>query len=144
MKISVAQIRPTRGDITENILTHKKMIGTAVVHQTDAIFFPELSLTGYEPQLAKELARSPEDKIFEEFQKISNDNSITIGVGLPIRANSGIHISMLIFQPNTLRQTYAKQQLHSDEFPYFIGGNRQIILTINDKKIAPAICYESL
>lgn len=51
---------------------------------------------------------------------------------------------MIIFQPDKPRQTYSKQQLHSDEFPYFISGNSQTILTVDNLKIAPAICYESL
>lgn len=51
---------------------------------------------------------------------------------------------MVIFQPNMTRQTYSKQNLHSDEKPYYIGGSEQIILTIKEKKIALAICYESL
>lgn len=63
---------------------------------------------------------------------------------MPTKTNSGIKISMIIFQPDTPRQTYSKQQLHSDEFPYFINGEKQIILTVDNKKIAPAICYESL
>jgi predicted amidohydrolase len=51
---------------------------------------------------------------------------------------------MMIFQPNTLKQIYSKQQLHSDEITYFVSGNKQVILTIKNKKLAPAICYESL
>ena len=144
MKISVAQIRPTKGDIAKNVLTHKTMIDLAIKYNSDAIFFPELSLTGYEPELAKELAKNQDDKIFDDFQKLTNDNNITIGIGVPTKANLGIQISMLIFQPNLPRQTYSKQQLHSDEFPYFVSGDNQIILTIKNNKIAPAICYESL
>src|SRR3546814_15902298 len=63
---------------------------------------------------------------------------------MPTKTNSGVEISMIIFQPNISRQTYSKQQLHSDEFPYFVNGEKQIILTVDNKKIAPAICYESL
>lgn len=144
MKISVAQIKPIKGDIAGNVLSHKKMIGLAIVHEADFIFFPELSLTGYEPGLAKDLAKNQDDKIFDDFQETSNDNNITIGIGVPTKVSSGIQISMLIFQPNLPRQAYAKQQLHPDEFPYFVSGDKQIILTINNEKIAPAICYESL
>jgi predicted amidohydrolase len=122
MKISVAQIKPTKGDIAGNVMSHKKMIGLAIVHEADFIFFPELSLTGYEPELAKELAKNQDDKIFDGFQETSNDNNITIGIGVPTKVSSGIQISMLIFQPNSPRQAYAKQQLHPDEFPYFVSG----------------------
>lgn len=144
MKIAVAQTRPFKGAVLANIDTHKKLINLAIAYKANSIFFPELSLTGYEPELAKELASNQDDKKFDAFQEISNKHKITIGIGLPTKANPGIQISMLIFQPDTARQLYSKQQLHPDEFPFFVGGEKQIILTVGDTKIAPAICYESL
>ena len=51
---------------------------------------------------------------------------------------------MIIFEANKPRKTYSKQQLHSDEFPYFEKGVGQVIIETNNKSIAPAICYESL
>jgi predicted amidohydrolase len=144
MKICVAQIKPTKADILENIDKHKKLIKLALDEQADAIFFPELSLTGYEPDIAKDLATNQEDAIFDEFQHISNTDIIIIGVGMPTKSDAGILISMIIFQPNLPRQTYSKQHLHSDEFPFFVAGEKQIFLTFDDIKIAPAICYESL
>ncbi|REH01701.1 carbon-nitrogen hydrolase family protein [Flavobacterium aquicola] len=144
MKIAIAQIKPVKGDISANIESHKKMIALAVSYKSDAVFFSELSLTGYEPELAKELAVDQDDHYFDDFQKISNENKITIGVGMPTKTVSGIQISMMIFQPKTPRQLYSKQQLHADEFPFFVNGENQIILTVVDHKIAPAICYESL
>ena len=121
MKISVAQIRPVKGDVSANIETHKKMIALAVSYKADSIFFPELSVTGYEPELAQHLATDQADQKFDDFQEISNSRNITIGLGVPTKTNSGIKISMIIFQPDSPRQTYSKQQLHSDEFPYFIN-----------------------
>lgn len=144
MKIATAQIKPVKGDITANMESHKKLIALAVSYKSDAVFFPELSLTGYEPELAKELAVDQDDHYFDDFQKISDENKITIGVGMPTKTASGIQISMMIFQPNTPRQLYSKQQLHADEFPFFVNGDNQIILKIGNHKIAPAICYESL
>ena len=51
---------------------------------------------------------------------------------------------MIIFEPNKPRQTYSKQQLHSDEFPYFENGVEQVVIKTGNMNIAPAICYESL
>lgn len=144
MKIAVAQTKSIKGDISANMKVHKKLIELAAFHETDAIFFPELSLTGYEPQLSKELATNQDDEKLDDFQKISNNYKITIGIGMPTIADSGINISMIIFQPGKMRQTYSKQQLHEDEFPFFVKGQKQIILTVKNKKIAPAICFESL
>jgi predicted amidohydrolase len=144
MKISVAQTKPIKGDILANIETHKKLIELAVSHHADAIFFPELSITGYHSLLAKDLATSQDDKRFHDFQQMSNTHKITIGIGVPSKSDLGVLISMFIFQPQKPIETYSKQQLHSDEFPYFVCGNNQTILTINNVKMAPAICYESL
>ena len=144
MKITVAQTRSIKGDILSNLKMHNKLINLAISYSADCIFFPELSVTGYEPELANELATNPDDVAFNEIQNISDNNKITIGIGMPTKTNSGIRISMMIFQSNAPRQIYSKQQLHSDELSYFIQGEEQIILNVANSKIAPAICYESL
>ncbi len=110
----------------------------------NAIFFPELSLTGYEPELAKSLVTNQNDNRFDIFEQICNNKQIIIGLGLPTSNEAQIRISMVIFEPNKPRQTYSKQQLHSDELPYFENGIGQVIIKLNNKNIAPAICYESL
>jgi predicted amidohydrolase len=144
MKISVAQTTPIKGNILANVETHKKLIDLAIANNADAIFFPELSITGYEPELVKTLAISEDDKCFDEFQQISNIKNITVAFGVPTKSSAGIKISMLIFQPDLPKQIYSKQQLHEDEFPFFVLGDKQIILNVKGGKIAPAICYESL
>lgn len=144
MKICIAQTAPIKGNVLANIEAHKKFIELALTFNANAIFFPELSLTGYEPELAKELATNPNDIRLDVFQEISDINNIVIGVGMPTATESKIRISMIIFEPNKPRQTYSKQQLHSDEFPYFTNGEGQVIIKTNGKNIIPAICYESL
>ncbi len=144
MKICIAQTEPIKGNILANIEGHKKLIELALTLNAEAVFFPELSLTGYEPELAKQLATNHNDNRLDIFQQICDNNHIIIGLGLPTATESKIRISMIIFEPNNPRQTYSKQQLHSDEFPYFEKGVGQVIIKTTDKNIAPAICYESL
>lgn len=143
MKICIAQTKPVKGDIAANIAAHKKLIGLAIADSADIIFFPELSITGYEPELAKELAIDPGDSRLDVFQEISDENNIAIAVGMPTKGINGILITMIIFQPHLPRQTYSKQHLHSDEIPFFINGNSQTFLSNGDVKIAPGICYET-
>jgi len=144
MKICIAQTKPIKGNVSANIEAHKRFIELALTLNAEAIFFPELSLTGYEPELAKKLATNQNDNRLDIFQQICDNNQIIIGLGLPTATESHIRISMIIFEPNKPGQTYSKQQLHSDEFPYFENGVGQVIIETNDKNIAPAICYESL
>lgn len=120
------------------------MIEHAIDLNAHFIAFPELSITNYEPSLAKKFATDTDHAIFTQFQKISDTNDITIGVGMPTKSKQGIRISMLIFQANTERTLYSKQMLDVDELPYFYPGKEQIILNCKGEQIALGICYESM
>lgn len=144
MKICTAQIRPLKGDIGGNIAHHQALAALAADKGAQLILFPELSLTAYEPTLAKELATDKDDKRLAVFQELSNAKNISIALGLPTKAEHGTQISMIIFQPYLPSESYAKQKLHADELPYFVEGRQQAFWKIDNKKFAPAICYESL
>ena len=144
MKICLAQIKSIKGDLIKNIQTHLEFIKRSIEKGADLIVFPELSLTGYEPSMAKALAKNFDDPIFAPFQEKADEHKISIAVGMPLKTKKGIVIGMIIFQPNMRRSFYAKQILHADEVPYFVPGESQFILPIQSQKIGLAICYEAL
>jgi predicted amidohydrolase len=142
MKISVAQTRPIKGDLQRNTEAHFLLIDRAAVLGADMIVFPELSITGYEPTLAKSLATDINDVRFNPFQEISNALNMIICVGVPLKEGHTASISMIVFQPNKPRAVYSKSYLHSDEDPYFMSAKGISGLTIKKICIAFAICYE--
>lgn len=143
MKICTAQTNPVKGDILKNIADHKKLIELAVQENADSIIFPELSLTGYEPELAQKLATTHNDKRFADFQNSSDRHELIIGVGIPTKSKNGICISMLIFQPHVARKIYSKEHLHPGENKYFVPGKNLAPITFGNDKLAFAICYET-
>lgn len=142
MKICVAQIKSSKGNVAENIKTHKAFIALAVKEGVELIIFPELSLTGYEPELAEQLATGKDDKRLDDFKALSNAHGIIIGIGMPVKSDNGLHIGMIVFQPGLPRELYTKQYLHEDEYPYFTPGNDTLILKTKAGVVALAICYE--
>lgn len=142
MKICVAQIKPITGDIQQNIERHKTIIDLAVAGGAAVIIFPELSLTAYEPTLAKELAVDQHDNRFEVFQNLADTSQLVIGVGVPTKSGEGICISLVIFQPNKTRSLYSKKYLYPDEVQFFVSGENLPILEIDQTRIGLAICYE--
>lgn len=144
MKLSAVQFVPVPGDIASNTRKHLDHIERAVSHGAHLVFFPELSLTGYEPRLAKSLAIEAADPRLDVFQRLSDLYDIRIGVGAPLSVGTHVQIGMLWFQPKAPRVAYAKQQLHSDELPFFVPGSKQLVVNAHKHKLAPAICYESL
>jgi predicted amidohydrolase len=143
MKIAIAQIEVTKGNIEKNLEHHIKWVKQAIRNKADMVVFPELSLTGYEPALAERLATNQDDTRLDEMQSLSDNNMITIGVGLPTRKERKIYISMIIFQPHKERITYSKQYLYPPEKSIFTAAKNPLVLHIESEIISPAICYET-
>lgn len=144
MKIGIAQTKPTKGDISANIGMHLRYLKVASENGANSVFFPELSITGYEPELANQLKTTPNDSRFQVFQEWSDKHSLVIGVGVPTKCGDGVCISMVVFQPGLQAAVYSKQFLHDDEKPYFVPGKDDLLISIENENVAPAICYESL
>ena len=142
MRIGVAQTRPFKGNIQSNIDRHGKLIDLAVSVGAELVVFPELSITGYEPTLAKDLAIDRDDRRFDVFQNISDIKHVTIAIGAPTKSWEGTYISLLLFQPHKARQLYSKRYLHPDEESFFVRGQDSTGLFDKDAKAALAICYE--
>lgn len=142
MKIAAAQIKPVKGNILENIEKHKIVIKDAISHNVDLIIFPELSITGYEPELAEELSIHYEDSVLDIFQKTADENNISITVGMPIKSDDGLFIGSIIFQPGKKRNVYLKRNLFPTETGIFSKGNRFFQMEVLQNKISLAICYD--
>ncbi|GAT64099.1 carbon-nitrogen hydrolase family protein [Paludibacter jiangxiensis] len=142
MKICIVQTSAFKGDIEKNISKHLQFLDLAIANQCDLVVFPELSLTGYEPTLAKELATTSNDDRLSCFQKISDQQNIIICIGLPTQMDATLFISMIIFQPDKEPITYSKQHRYPSEVDYFSPGATPVYLHIDETVVAPAICYE--
>lgn len=146
MKIAAAQLQTQAGNITANLNKHLELIELAASQQVDLMVFPELSLTGYEPEIAAELAvdHAQAQEQLVELKKAAEVHQIKICAGMPTRGKHKPRISALIFSPKQTLQIYSKQILHADEYPFFEAGNQAGVITCKGKRIALAICYESL
>ena len=121
MKIGAAQIGSIPGNLEKQVDKHIFWIRKAAEASCDLLCFPELSLTGYEPKLAKDLALSKEEiqLKFKVFQKLSDEFQMIIMPGFPLRCDSEIHICQMIYQPGKDLEFYSKQILHEDEKTFF-------------------------
>jgi len=144
MRVAVIQTQPAACRVDANIKAHENWIKRAAGRGADMVFFPELSLLGYEPKHAARFARRADDVRLDVLQMLSHAFRITIGVGAPTPDGDGVRISMIVFRPEAARIVYSKQLLHADELPYFVAGDGQITLASGGEVVAPAICYESL
>ena len=143
MKVAVIQIDSFAGDIPKNIDKHLTFAQQAAHKKADLIVFPELSITGYEPKLAADLATFPNDPIFASLQQFVDTKEVILAIGMPLKTGGKPQIGLGIFSPFSTPIAYAKMLLDPDELPYFSAGAQARFIQQEQHKIALAICYES-
>lgn len=143
MILAAAQTRPTRGNIETNLLDHYSLIELAVQNKAQLIAFPEMSITGYERENAKELAFKKEDSRLNHLKKLASENNITIIAGAPIEIESKLFIGEFVISPDNSVSIYTKQFLHEGEDEFFQPSfDYNPMLEIEKQKISFAICAD--
>jgi predicted amidohydrolase len=142
--IAIAQSASVKGDIEANVAHHLKFVRLAASRGVQIIFFPELSLSGYEPELARECVLSADDERLIPLREICRQSGMTVVAGAPALSASGaLHIGSFCLFPDGSTQIYAKQYLHPGEEAFFSPGDRGCSLALADEKIALAICADT-
>ena len=100
-----------RGDLDANLEEHLRLVRLAADHGARVVLFPELSLTGYELELADRLAISEDEPRLESMADAARALALTIIVGAPLRIGLSLHIGAVGFTPEGGRFVYTKQRL---------------------------------
>jgi predicted amidohydrolase len=109
--VAVAQTCAFPGDIAANLGEHLRLIELAAERGAEAVLFPELSLTGYEPKLADRVAMLPGDARLAPLIELSAKRGITVVAGAPVRIGAALHIAAFVIEPSAAVSLYTKQHL---------------------------------
>ena len=94
--VTVAQTIPKKQNVKRNINDHIKFASLAAEYKTDLVLFPEMSLTGYERELAEEQAFTQNDHRLIELQNLSVKENIVIVAGAPVKIDSRLFIASIM------------------------------------------------
>jgi predicted amidohydrolase len=142
MKLAIAQIVVEKGNLAHNLARHLFFCGLAADEKADLVVFPELSLTGYEPELAEALAVDLTDPLWEELKRCAREHQLVISAGMPLRTANGIQIGAVQVWPDGTLQAYAKQNLYTGEDRFFVPGVNDYQFMLQQEKISMAICAD--
>jgi predicted amidohydrolase len=141
--IAAAQSSSIKGAISQNVRRHAELVMTAREQQADVVVFPELSLTGYEPTIAADVAVAAHDSVLAPLRELSENAHVVIMAGCPIRSVVGKpYIGILIFQPGRDVVVYRKRFVHSSEERYFVASGDTVVLDACGTTIGVAICAD--
>lgn len=143
MKIAAAQIKPIEQNTNSNIQTHLRMIDLAAKENVELIVFPEMSLTGYEREMAEQLSFTENDIRLNVLKDKAEEHKMLIIVGAPIKIDATLHIGSFIFFPDRTTSIYTKQFLHDGEEKYFTPSSiYNPLIEFQNENISIAICAD--
>ena len=154
--LAVAQTIPRRGDVASNVAEHVRLARVAAEEGARILVFPELSLTGYELDLAPELAFAERDPRLEPLLAQASAGSMTLVVGAPVRVGAGLCIGAFLLSPEDAVELYTKHHLAAfsedalrhgsvppPEASVFEPGTRNPLLQHGGHVAAVAVCADT-
>jgi NAD+ synthase (glutamine-hydrolysing) len=154
MKITLAQLNPTVGDIRGNLAKVTRTLSQCSKDSPDLVVFPELFLVGYPPRDLLErpsfIARTEE--AIRELSEVSQkypQTGIIVGAPKPRQQSTGkgLHNSALLLYQGRLIFTQHKSLLPTydvfDEPRYFDPAPEDRVVKFKDKILGISICEDA-
>ncbi|MBI5204789.1 MAG: NAD+ synthase [Nitrospirae bacterium] len=160
LRLALAQINPTVGDIEGNVLKICDFISKAKKQNAGIVVFPELAVTGYPPEdlLLKPQFISDNLDALKKVQRETEGITAVVGFVDPVRKlksdflsigvdkKDGIYNAAAIFHDKKLVDIYHKVHLPNygvfDEYRYFRAGTKSPVFTINGISMGVNICED--
>jgi NAD+ synthase (glutamine-hydrolysing) len=147
MKIAIAQINCTVGDLAGNSARILEFVSRARSQSADVMLTPELALCGYPPEdllLRDDFYRSCNHALNKLAAQISG---ITVVVGHPHQVDGRRFNAASIIQDGRIVKTYHKHALPNDtvfdEERYFDADNQPCVLALNGTMLGVNICEDT-
>ncbi len=145
LRVGLAQINPTVGDLAGNVAKIKEFIDRARELEVDLVAFPELAVTGYPPE---DLVLKPSfvQGNLEALREVAAYSwGITAVVGF-VDSDSDIHNAAAVVHDGRIVDVYHKIYLPNygvfDEDRYFRPGNSFPVYRINGVQVGVNICED--
>jgi len=151
MRIALAQIDPTVGDIDGNAATIAAWIERARGEGADLTIFPELCVPGYpaEDLYLKRHFLEANRRAVEELARGVGEETVLVGFAEPVAGGEDsrrAHNSLAVLSGGAVRGVYRKMRLPNyavfDEQRYFVPGEEPMTVEVAGQTVGLTICED--
>ncbi len=146
MRIALAQIDPTVGDIDGNLALCLSAAEEAAAAGADVVLLPELALLGYPPEDLLGKSHFVE-RSMEAVEAFARSSACPAVVGYAHRDAQGIHNAAAFCRGGVIERVYLKQLLPNygvfDEERYFEPGLDDVVVDIGGFPCAITVCEDA-
>jgi len=153
MRIALAQINPTVGDLAGNTDRMARAARDASARGAQVVIFPELAITGYPPRdlVEKSSFLDDSERELERLARETVDLDLSLICGYVARSHSetGKHAlnSAALIERGSVVFRQTKMLLPNydvfDEARYFRPGEREVLCTLRGSPVALTICEDA-
>lgn len=147
LRIAAAQSASVPGDIAANVERHLAMARAAADASVSFLLFPELSLSGYEPDHMVDCMLAPDDARIAPFRALARQAQMTIVLGAPVapEAEGKPAIGAINCLPDGTATVYRKRFLHAGEEAFASAGTTDVhLLDAGGTPLSLAICADTV
>ena len=147
LRIALAQVNPTVGDLAANAELVRQNVATAQSAGAHIVVFPEMVLTGYpvEDLALRPSFQSASQKAIAELAKELTGEIVAI-VGYLDQVNGAPQNMVAVISGGAIQARYAKCHLPNygvfDEFRNFVPGDKTLVVRIHGVDVGIAICED--
>lgn len=147
MKIAVAQIACTLGDLDANLRKIRAFAERAQAAGAEIVVFPEMADTGYAMRIIREQARPWSEGAVPALQQIAQAHSITVISGVSERAEGRIYNTQVVIDPGgAIVAKYRKTHLFApapiEEDKCCAAGTSLTSVDLGPFRFGLGICYD--
>jgi NAD+ synthase (glutamine-hydrolysing) len=151
LRVALAQINPTVGDIAGNARKIAEWIGRAEAERADLVIFPELCLPGYpaEDLYLKRHFIAANQAAIEELARNVGSTAALVGFAEPVAGGGDYrhaHNSLALLAGGEVKAIYRKNRLPNysvfDEQRYFVPGSEAATVEIAGSKVGLTVCED--
>ena len=142
LRVALAQINPTVGDLAGNAELIAQSVKKAQAQSANLIVFPEMIVTGYpvEDLALRPSFQAASIKAIEEIAaSITGDVVAVVGY-----LDKGPKNCVAVIHDGKIKARYVKRHLPNygvfDEFRNFVAGDESLVVRIHGVDVAVAIC----
>ena len=151
MRVALAQIDPTVGDIDANAAKVAEWIGRAEAEGAELTIFPELCIPGYpaEDLYLKRHFVAANQRAIEELAGAARGTTALVGFAEPVSGGGDFrhaHNSLAVLADGTVQAIYRKNRLPNysvfDEQRYFVPGTEPATIELGGTRVGLTVCED--
>ena len=147
LRIMMAQLNPTLGDMVGNLDKARKALAAAQEAGADMLVLPEMFLVGYQAQDMVQKKAFTDDAWAKLNEFAAEVKDVTVGIGFPVREGDAVFNVYAILSDGKIQSLIHKHHLPNykvfDEKRLFQSGEIHGPYSVNGVRIGSPICEDA-